>query len=65
MQQHQRDIFSKGLIDVANLCLAALVFGQLVSGQVVDIGLMVLGVLFWIIVYMGAFSMSLDRSKTK
>jgi hypothetical protein len=63
MQQNQRDMFSKGLIDVANLSLAALVFGQLVSGEVVDIGLMVLGVLFWIIIYIGAFSISLDRSR--
>jgi hypothetical protein len=43
--------------------ISFLVFGQLVSGEVVDIGLMVLGVLFWIIIYIGAFSMSLDRSK--
>jgi hypothetical protein len=63
MQQHQRDMFSKGLIDVANLCLAALVFGQLTSGEVVDVGLLVLGIVFWVIIYMGAFSMSLDRNK--
>jgi hypothetical protein len=63
MQQPQREMFSKGLIDVADLCLAALVFGQLASGKVVDIGLMVLGILFWIIIYIGAFSMSLDRNK--
>jgi hypothetical protein len=63
MQQPQREMFSKGLIDVANLWLAALVVGQLASGQVVDQGLMVLGVLFWIIIYIGAFSMSLDRRK--
>jgi hypothetical protein len=61
MQQPQREMFSKELIDVANLWLAALVVGQLASGQVVDKGLMVLGVLFWIIIYIGAFSMSLDR----
>jgi hypothetical protein len=65
MQQAQREMFSKGLIDVANLSLAALVFGQLTAGKVVDIGLMVLGVVFWIIIYIGAFSMSLDRSKLK
>jgi hypothetical protein len=63
MQKTQREMFSKGLIDVANLWLAALVVGQLVSGEVVDIGLMVLGVLFWIIIYIGAFSMSLDRRR--
>jgi hypothetical protein len=63
MQQAQRELFSKGLIDVANLGLAALVFGQLVSGQTVDKGLMVLGIAFWVVFYIGAFSMSLDRSK--
>jgi hypothetical protein len=63
MQKTQREMFSKGLIDVANLWLAALVVGQLASGKVVDKGLMVLGVLFWVIIYIGAFSMSLDRSR--
>jgi hypothetical protein len=63
MQQNQREMFSKGLIDVANLCLAALVFGQLTSGEVVDIGLLILGIIFWVIIYIGAFSMSLDRNK--
>ena len=63
MQLMQREMFSKGLIDVANLCLAALVFGQLASDHAVDIGLVVLGIVFWIILYVGAFSMSLDRNK--
>jgi hypothetical protein len=63
MQQSQRELFSKGFIDVANLCMAALVFGQLASGKAVNRGLLVLGVVFWIIFYIGAFSMSLDRSK--
>jgi hypothetical protein len=62
MQQAQREMFSKGLIDVANLCMAALVFGQLTGDKTVDIGRLVLGVLFWLISYIGAFSMSLDRS---
>ena len=51
MQQAQGEMFSKGFIDVANLSLAALVFGQLTAGKVVDIGLMALGVVFWIIIY--------------
>jgi hypothetical protein len=54
-------MFSKGLIDVANLCMAALVFGQLTSDKMVDRGRLVLGVVFWLIFYVGAFSMSLDR----
>jgi hypothetical protein len=64
MQQHQREMFSKGLIDVGNLCLAALVFGQLASGGVVHRGQMGLGVALWIVLYIGAFSMSLDRIKS-
>jgi hypothetical protein len=63
MEQNQREMFSKGLIDVGNLCLAALVFGQLASGGVVHIGQMGLGVALWIVLYIGAFSMSLDRRK--
>jgi hypothetical protein len=63
MPQNQRDMFSKGFIDVANLCMAALVFGQLTSDKTVDRGRLVLGVVFWLIFYIGAFSMSLDRSK--
>jgi hypothetical protein len=46
-----------------NLCMAALVFEQLASGKAIDIGLLVLRVLFWIIFYIGAFSMSLDSNK--
>ena len=38
MQQNQREMFSKGLIDLENLGIAALVFGQFVSGHGVDIG---------------------------
>jgi hypothetical protein len=56
-------MFSKGLIDVANLCMAALVFGQLTADKTVDIERLVLGVAFWLIFYIGAFSMSLDRNK--
>jgi hypothetical protein len=63
MQQQQREMFSKGLIDVGNLCLAALVFGQLASGGTIHIRQMGLGVALWIALYIGAFSMSLDRRK--
>jgi len=63
MQQNQREMFSKGLIDVGNLCLAALVFGQLASGGVVHIGQTGLGVALWIVLCIGAFSMSLGRRK--
>jgi hypothetical protein len=63
MQQIQREMFSKGLIDVGTLCLAALVFGQLASGGVVHRGQMGLGVALWIVLSIGAFSMSLDRGK--
>jgi hypothetical protein len=43
MSQKQRDLFSKGMVDLANIIAGALVFGQLVSGQVVDMGKIVLG----------------------
>jgi hypothetical protein len=65
MEQNQREMFSKGLIEIANLGLAALVFVQLVSRESVNIGLIVLGVAFWVIFYIGAFSMSLDRNKNR
>jgi hypothetical protein len=63
MQHMQREMFSKGLIDLANLGMAALVFGQLVSGRTVDIGLVVLGIAFEVVFYIGAFSLSLERNK--
>jgi hypothetical protein len=56
-------MFSKGLIDVANLGLAALVFGQLVSRESVDIGLIGLGVAFWVIFYIGAFGFPVVNGK--
>ena len=65
MQQLQREMFSKGLIDLANLGIAALVFGQFVSGHGFDIGVSMLGIAFGLVFYIGAFSMSLERNKNR
>jgi hypothetical protein len=61
MSQKQRDLFSKGMVDLANIIAGALVFGQLVSGQVVDMGKMVLGIMLAGVFYVGAFSFSNER----
>jgi hypothetical protein len=61
MSQKQRDLFSKGMVDLANIIAGALVFGQLVSGHVVDMGKMVLGIMLAGVFYVGAFSFSNER----
>ncbi len=61
MSPHQRELFSKGMVDLANIIAGAMVFGQLVSGQVVDTGKMLLGVMLAAVFYVGAFSFSNER----
>jgi hypothetical protein len=42
MKKEQRELFAKGLVDLANIGAGAMVFGQFVSGQRVDEGVMIL-----------------------
>jgi hypothetical protein len=61
LQEKQRDLFAKALVDLANIGAGAMVFGQFVSGQGVHGGVMVLGIAFALILYIGACSFSIER----
>jgi hypothetical protein len=56
MSEKQRDLFSKGMVDLANIVAGALGFGQFMSGQAVNYDRVMVGALMWFIFYVGAFS---------
>jgi ABC-type proline/glycine betaine transport system permease subunit len=58
MSEKQRDLFSKSMVDLADIVVGALGFGQFISGQAVNYDLVVLGALMWFIFYVEAFSFS-------
>jgi hypothetical protein len=61
MSEKQRELFAKGMVDLANIVAGALVFGQLVSGHTVNMSKMVLGITFAGVFYIGAFTFSSER----
>ena len=58
MSEKQRDLFSKGMVDLANIVAGALGFGQFMSGQAVNYDRVMVGALMWFIFYVGAFGFS-------
>lgn len=61
MTHAQRRLFAKGLIDLANIIAGALVFGQLVSNQPLDLTTLALGILFTLTFYLAALGVSKDK----
>ena len=51
-------MFAKGAIDMANVVAGALVFGQLVSGRPIDIGVIGLGLIITLALYTSAYGLS-------
>ncbi|MGH9783109.1 MAG: hypothetical protein ACRD88_02895 [Terriglobia bacterium] len=47
----RRELLAEKLLDVANIAVAALIFGQFVSGQPFHIGVAAFGVGFWSLIY--------------
>ena len=47
----RRELLAEKLLDVANIAVAALIFGQFVSGQPFHIGVAAFGVEFWLLIY--------------
>jgi len=47
----RRELLAEKLLDVANIAVAALIFGQFVSGQAFHIGVAAFGVGFWLLIY--------------
>ena len=47
----RRELLAEKLLDVANIAVAAMIFGQFVSGQPFRIDVGILGVALWLFVY--------------
>lgn len=60
MNQAQRELFAKGLVDLANVVAGALVFGQLVAGKF-SIAIFGVGILITITFYLGALGAARDN----
>ncbi len=57
MNREQRELFAKGLIDLANVVAGALVFGQLVSGEF-SVAIFGVGILVSVTFYIGALGLA-------
>ncbi len=62
LNQAQRELFARGMVDLANIVAGALVFGQLVSGTF-SIVIFGVGILVTITFYLGALGVA-KGSKT-
>ena len=57
------ELLAEKLMDVANLAVAALIFGQFVSGQRFHIGIAIIGVALWAFFYGAAYFYLLKERK--
>ena len=53
--QPRRELLAEKLLDVANMAVAALIFGQFVSGQPFRVDLGILAILLWAFIYCAAY----------
>ena len=61
MQQKQRELFAKAMVDLANLVAVALVFGQFVTGQRFSVVAFGIGLIVTAALYFGGFTFSRER----
>lgn len=59
----RKELLAEKLMDMANLAVAALIFGQFISGQPFHIGLAVIGVALWAFFYGAAYFYLLKERK--
>jgi len=55
MNEKQRELFAKGMVDLANLVATALVFGQFISGLPINLHSMSLGFVSACALYLGGY----------
>ena len=53
--QPRRELLAEKLMDLANIAVAAMIFGQFISGQPFQIGLGIAGVALWVLFYCTAY----------
>ena len=61
--QPRRELLAEKLMDVANIAVAAMIFGQFVSGQPFHIGLGIVGFALWPLIYFAAYFYLLKERK--
>ena len=61
MQQKQRELFAKSMMDLGNLVAVALVFGQFVTGQPFSVVTFGIGLIVTAALYFGGFTFSRER----
>lgn len=61
MNEKQRELFAKGLVDLANVVAGALVFGQFVSGLPINFSIVVVGIISALVFYCGGYWFSRGR----
>ena len=58
-----RQLLAEKMMDVANIAVAAMIFGQFISGQTFRIGVGVAGVALWIFIYSFSYFYILKEQK--
>ncbi len=53
--QARRELPAEKLMDVANIAVAAMIFGQFISGQLFHISLGIAGFVLWALIYFAAY----------
>ncbi len=56
MSNGQRKLLADNLANLANIVAGAMVFGQFVTGQSIDVGVVLLGIVFAAMFYIGAYN---------
>ena len=59
----RRELLAEKLMDVANLAVAAMIFGQFVSGQRFRVALGVIGAVLWLLIYCTAYFYLLKKGE--
>jgi uncharacterized membrane protein len=65
MQQKQRELFAKSMLDLGNLVAVALVFGQFVTAQPFSVVAFGTGFMVTAALYFGGFTFSRERGGDK
>ena len=65
MQQKQRELFAKAMMDLGNLVAVALVFSQFVTAQPFSVVAFGTGLMVTAVLYFGGFTFSGDRGGDK
>lgn len=63
MNKSQRDWLAEGLRELANLGLAAIIFGQIITGAIFDLTFTILGIFVCFVLYLWGFVLKKQKKK--